>query len=91
MATAVETRGVRIFMRVAAALVLAFLYVPLAVIFLYAFNSAVGQKWPPASLTTRWFGVAWRNKEIRAAFLTSVKAAMEGCFSLQDLGSKNCV
>ena len=43
---AVETRTTRLAMRVASWLVLAFLYVPLVVIFLYAFNSSIGQAWP---------------------------------------------
>src|SRR5439155_13321776 len=64
-----------------------FLYVPIAVIFLYAFNSAVGQKWPPASLTTRWFGVAWRNREVRQALLASVKAAGGATVIALGLGS----
>jgi putative spermidine/putrescine transport system permease protein len=87
MATAVETRGVRVFMRVTSIAVLAFLFVPIAVIFLYAFNSAVGQKWPPSSLTTHWFGVAWNNKEVRTALLTSLKAALGATAIALALGS----
>ena len=87
MSTAVETRGVRIFMRVTSVLVLAFLYVPLAVIFLYAFNSTVGQKWPPSALTTHWFGVAWRNTEVREALFTSVRAALGATVIALGLGS----
>ena len=54
MATAVETRGVRVFMRIGAVGVLAFLYLPLLVILAYAFNPAVAQTWPLSGLTTKW-------------------------------------
>src|SRR5881296_3806175 len=74
MATTVETRATRLFMKIATYLVLAFLYFPLLVIFLYAFNPSRGQAWPLPGLTTKWFGVAWRNQEIRRALVASVKA-----------------
>ena len=63
-------------MRIATYLVLAFLYFPLIVIVLYAFNPSRGQAWPLPGLTTKWFGVAWRNPEIRRALLASVKAGL---------------
>src|SRR5438477_407937 len=69
MAAAVETRATRIGMRVASWLVLAFLYVPLGVIFLYAFNSSIGQAWPPAGLTTKWFSVVWHTPSVRTALV----------------------
>jgi putative spermidine/putrescine transport system permease protein len=74
MATTVETKATRLFMKIATYLVLAFLYFPLLVIFLYAFNPSRGQAWPLPGLTTKWFGVAWRNQEIRRALVASVKA-----------------
>jgi putative spermidine/putrescine transport system permease protein len=74
MATTVETKATRLFMRIGTYLVLAFLYFPLLVIFLYAFNPSRGQAWPLPGLTTKWFGVAWRNQEIRRALVASVKA-----------------
>jgi putative spermidine/putrescine transport system permease protein len=87
VATAVETRAIRVIMRVMSMAVLAFLYVPIAVIFLYAFNSAVGQKWPPSNLTVHWFGVAWQNSEVRQAVLTSLKAALGATAIALVLGS----
>jgi ABC-type spermidine/putrescine transport system permease subunit II len=47
-------RGVRIALRVAAAAILAFIYVPIGVIVLYSFNSARVASWPIAGLTLEW-------------------------------------
>jgi len=76
MATAVETRAVRTIMRVASGLVLVFLYLPLVVILIYAFNRSVAQTWPLRGLTTRWFGEAWRNQEVRSALWVTIRAAL---------------
>jgi ABC-type spermidine/putrescine transport system permease subunit II len=51
-----ETRPVRAALRSWAVLVMLFLYIPVAVIFLYAFNPSVLQAWPITGLSTRWFG-----------------------------------
>jgi len=87
MATAVETRGVRVFMRIGAVGVLAFLYLPLLVILAYAFNPAVAQTWPLSGLTTKWFGVAWHNVEVRSALWLSIKAGLGATSIALVLGS----
>src|SRR5436309_9375838 len=71
-----ESRTVRIMLRLAAGLVLAFLYIPLAIVVVYAFNKARIQSWPPSGFTMRWFGVAWRNKELRSALWLSIQAGL---------------
>jgi len=58
----------------AAALTLAFLYVPLLVIAVDAFSTATTLEWPPPGLTTHWFGDAVRNEGAQDAFLNSLKA-----------------
>jgi putative spermidine/putrescine transport system permease protein len=63
-------------MRIASGVVLAFLYVPLLIIVLYAFNSGRSQAWPIEGFSTRWFTEAWNNRDVRAALLTSVKAGV---------------
>jgi putative spermidine/putrescine transport system permease protein len=83
----IEPRGVRVAARLATIGVLAFLYVPLFVIVLYAFNPVRAQSWPIAGLSTRWFGVAWHNGQVRAAFLTSVKAGLGATATALLLGS----
>jgi putative spermidine/putrescine transport system permease protein len=71
-----ETRGTRIALGVWVALVLAFLYIPIAIICLYAFNSSNVQSWPIRGLSVRWFSVAWHDPQVRAAFVLSLKAAV---------------
>jgi putative spermidine/putrescine transport system permease protein len=63
-------------LRVGTAVTLLFLYVPLVVIALYAFNSTRVQKWPPAGLTFDWFSKAFDNSGVRDALWTSVRAGL---------------
>jgi putative spermidine/putrescine transport system permease protein len=70
-----ETRGTRIALGVWVALVLAFLYVPIGVICLYAFNSSNVQSWPIAGLTTKWFSTALHNGDMQAALKLSLECA----------------
>jgi putative spermidine/putrescine transport system permease protein len=58
------------------ALTLAFIYVPLLVIGVYAFNSRRSLVWPIEGLTTSWFGRAIDNPGVREALWTSMKAAL---------------
>ena len=62
-------------LRLGTAFVLVFIYFPLAVIGLYAFNDDITQAWPIQNWTTKWFEVAFHDPEVRDAFLLSVKAA----------------
>ena len=71
-----ESRRTRIAIRIGAYLTLLFLYVPLGIVFLYAFNPSRGQSWPLPGLTTHWFSVAWHNGDVRGALLTSVIAGL---------------
>src|SRR6266550_8536133 len=71
-----ESRWARIFLRGATYVVMAFLYVPLGVIVLYAFAKTRGYTWPPDSFTTNWFTLAWHNREVRSALVLSLKAAV---------------
>jgi putative spermidine/putrescine transport system permease protein len=72
----VETRLTRIGLRAASVATLAFLYLPLFVIGLYAFNETRTQTWPIPSLTLSWFGKAFGNPGVRHALLTSVVVAL---------------
>jgi putative spermidine/putrescine transport system permease protein len=69
------SRTARVLLRLGTAFTLAFLYVPIAVIVLYAFNARRTLKWPIPGLTTDWFGKAFHNPGVRDALLTSLKAA----------------
>jgi putative spermidine/putrescine transport system permease protein len=63
-------------LRLGTTVTLLFLYVPLIVIALYAFNSTRVQKWPPAGLTFDWFSKAFDNQGVRDALWTSVRAGL---------------
>jgi putative spermidine/putrescine transport system permease protein len=65
-----------VLLRAATAATLAFIYVPLLVIGLYAFNESITQGWPISGYTTRWFGEAWRDEDVRDALFLSVKAGL---------------
>ena len=84
---AIEPRGVQIGMRLLSGLVLAFLYIPLFVIVLYAFNPARSQSWPLPGLSLRWFVSTWNNQEVRTAFVTSIKAGLGATTIALVLGS----
>ena len=70
-----ESRGARISLGVWVALVLAFLYVPIGIICLYAFNQSNVQSWPIPGLTMKWFGPAIHNGDMQQALWLSLKAA----------------
>jgi len=53
-----EGRATRIGLRIWVVAVLLFLFVPIAIIFLYAFNSSNIQAWPIKGLSTKWITVA---------------------------------
>jgi putative spermidine/putrescine transport system permease protein len=67
--------GMRWVLRAGTAITLAFIYVPLIVIAIYAFNSSRSQRWPIDGLTLDWFDKAFHNPGVRDALWTSVKAA----------------
>jgi putative spermidine/putrescine transport system permease protein len=71
-----ETRSMRISLAIWSALVITFLWIPLVIIGLYAFNKSNIQGWPISSWTLHWFSVTWHNAEARAAFWLSVKVAL---------------
>jgi putative spermidine/putrescine transport system permease protein len=66
-----EPRPIRILLRLATALVLAFLYLPLIILAIYAFNPSRIQAWPPAGFTFRWFSEAINNPALIQAVINS--------------------
>jgi putative spermidine/putrescine transport system permease protein len=73
----VNGRGVgRILLRLATAAVLLFLYFPLSLVIAYAFNASGTSAWPPSGFTFQWVQEALANTGLRAAFLTSIVAAL---------------
>ena len=70
------SRRTRSLLRVGVGITLAFIYIPLLVIGVYAFNKGITLKWPPESLSTKWFGEAVKNAGARSALWTSLKVGL---------------
>jgi putative spermidine/putrescine transport system permease protein len=66
----------RVALAVWAALIILFLFFPIVVILLYAFNPSNVQSWPLSGLSTRWFSSTWHNAEVRQALWLSVRAGL---------------
>jgi putative spermidine/putrescine transport system permease protein len=71
-----ESRGLRVGLLIWVIAVLIFLYLPIALIILYAFNRPIVESWPVSSLTLHWFSVAWHDQNVRSAFILSVKVGL---------------
>ncbi len=63
-------------LRIATGFTLAFIYVPLSVIAVYAFSTSRSFVWPPPDLTFEWFQKAFENPGARDAFLYSLKTGL---------------
>ena len=71
-----NTRGTRIGLIIWTVLVMAFLWIPILIIMLYAFNGSVLQTWPIESWTLHWFRVAWDDPEVRSSLWLSLKVGL---------------
>ncbi len=81
------SRRAELLLRAASGVTLAFIYIPLLVIFIYAFNSSRSLEWPPPSLTTTWVGDALDNSGARDAFFTSIQVGLVATAVALILGS----
>jgi len=81
------SRLARPLLGLATAAVLAFIYIPLAVIVVYAFNSSGTTSWPPAGFSTKWLELALANTGLRDALLTSIVIAIGAATIAVLLGS----
>jgi putative spermidine/putrescine transport system permease protein len=70
-----ETRSTRVALGVWSALVVLFLWVPLLLIMLYAFDSSNIESWPIPGFTTHWFHAAW-TAEVRSSLWLSVRVGL---------------
>jgi putative spermidine/putrescine transport system permease protein len=77
----------KILLRVAVGLVLAFIYIPLLVIVVEAFNSSRILKWPPPGFTLSWFGKAFESASAREALITSIEAGVVAMLIAMLLGT----
>jgi putative spermidine/putrescine transport system permease protein len=70
------SRRAALALRAAVAVGIAFIYVPLIVIVIYAFNSSNILKWPPPGFTLDWFGKALESDSARSALVTTLEAGV---------------
>ena len=71
-----ESRRTRWLIGAGSILTLVFLYVPLLIVVIYAFNDAVGQSWPIKDYTTKWFVTTWHSHLVREALATSLQVGL---------------
>ncbi|HWG07735.1 MAG TPA: ABC transporter permease, partial [Solirubrobacteraceae bacterium] len=69
-------RWSRLALAVWTVLILLFLFVPIALIVVYAFNPSNIQSWPLEGLSTKWFSATWHNEEMRHALWLSIRAGL---------------
>ena len=81
------SRAARVGLRIATAVTLAFIYVPIGVVLLYAFNAAPLARWPIEGLTIDWFVQAFDDAGIRSALTASLQAAVGATAVALVLGS----
>jgi putative spermidine/putrescine transport system permease protein len=74
-------------LRIAAGAGFLFLYIPIVVIALYAFNAQRVQAWPIQEYSTQWFGAALDNGSVRDAFALSIEVGLAATAIALVLGS----
>ncbi len=81
------SRRSSILLRFGVGVTLAFIYIPLLVIFIYAFNSSAILEWPPPSFTTHWFTQAIHDTDAKNALKTSVEVGLAATVIALTLGT----
>src|SRR3989442_12244036 len=82
-----EGAGLRFALRVWAAGILLFLFIPIGLVIVYAFNVSTIQSWPIPGVTMKWFGQTWQDPEVRRALLLSVEAGLMATAAALVLGA----
>ena len=63
-------------LKIAAGFGLAFMHLPILLIFVYAFTTEdKSYQWPPPGFTLKWFGVTWARPDVWEALSLSLKVA----------------
>ena len=71
-----DSRRTPLGLAIASGVGLAFLLLPLALIFLYAFSTEEkSYQWPPPGFTLKWFEVTWNRPDVWQALTLSVQVA----------------
>jgi putative spermidine/putrescine transport system permease protein len=85
-------------LRIAAGFTILFLYVPIFIVAVYAFNDSRNQSWGGlidrlgangvlGTFSLRWFDAALKNLQVRESFLLSIEAALGATIAALILGS----
>jgi putative spermidine/putrescine transport system permease protein len=82
-----ESRLARGLIKGGTAFTLFFLYAPLVILGLYAFNKSIARRWPPDLWTTKWFAAAWHDPELPTAIIGSLAAPLGATIIALILGS----
>jgi len=82
-----ESRLARFLIKAGTAVTLVFLYAPLVILALYAFNKGITHAWPPDLWTTRWFSAALHDPDLPGALRNSILAAIGATTIALVLGS----
>jgi len=77
----------RMALRAWAVLILLFLFIPILLIFYYAFNTSNIESWPIQGLTLKWFSSTWNDPEVRTALVLSIQAGLGATAIALVLGS----
>jgi putative spermidine/putrescine transport system permease protein len=70
------SRGTRIGLGIWTVLILLFMFIPIALIIVYAFNPSNVQSWPLSGLSTKWFSSTFNNDAMRQSLWLSVRAGL---------------
>ncbi|HEV2033074.1 MAG TPA: ABC transporter permease [Candidatus Dormibacteraeota bacterium] len=82
-----EGRWTRLALQIWTLLILLFLFVPIVLILVYAFNTSNIQSWPIAGLTLKWFSSTWNDPEVRTSLELSLRAGLSATALALVLGS----
>src|SRR3954451_23965825 len=82
-----EGRGTRIALRIWAIGVMAFVYIPLAVIVMASFDSSRITSWPIQDYSTKWYHLAWGDERMRDALVNSLTVGLRATVIALVLGS----
>jgi putative spermidine/putrescine transport system permease protein len=77
----------RLALRVWSVLILLFLFIPIFLILIYAFNSSNIESWPLPGLTTKWFAETWNDPEVRTSLVLSLQTGLTATGLALVLGS----
>jgi len=78
--------GVRL-LRSVTVLILLFIYIPITLVVVYAFNASGTSAWPPSGFTLHWIDEAMANTGLQQAFLTSLGCALAATLLALILGT----